>query len=87
MAPLPTGSQQANSAGKRMVIVRIPVDPRTREYVARYAPEGLDKKEVTRHLKRYVAREAYRGLPTAATGPPHTPWSTRHRRAHGTMGA
>lgn len=76
VAPLPTGSgltsgrhrlnkggdRQANSALWRIVIVRMRVDPRTREYVARRTAEGLGKKEITRCLKRYVAREVYREL-------------------------
>jgi transposase len=82
VAPLPTGSgwvggrhrlnkggdRQANSALWRIVIVRMRVDPRTREYVARRTAEGLGKKEITRCLKRYVAREVYREL-IAAMGP------------------
>jgi transposase len=76
VAPLPTGSgltsgrhrlneggdRQANSALWRIVIVRMRVDPRTRDYVARRTAEGPGKKEITRCLKRYVAREVYREL-------------------------
>jgi hypothetical protein len=41
-------------------------EPRTRAYVERRSAEGLSKPEIIRCLKRYVARETYRVLRTAA---------------------
>jgi hypothetical protein len=38
-------------------------DPRTRVYVERRLNQGRSKPEITRVLKRYVAREVYRNLP------------------------
>ena len=43
-------------------LARMRRDRRTREYVARRTAEGKSKREITRCLKRYVAREAYRVL-------------------------
>ena len=57
------GDRQANSALWRIVIVRTTCDPRTRTYVERRLKEGRSKREITRSLKRYVAREVYRHLP------------------------
>ncbi|MDH6122395.1 hypothetical protein ABH930_006720 [Kitasatospora sp. GAS204A] len=37
-------------------------DPRTREYIARRTAQGLQKKDIIRCLKRYIAREVYRAL-------------------------
>src|SRR5919106_1259971 len=54
VAPLPA------SSGK---LTRLPSDPRTRVYVERRLNEGRSKPEITRVLKRYVAREVYRHLP------------------------
>jgi transposase len=46
------------------VITRMSADPDTRAYVARRTKEGKAKREIIRCLKRYVARELYRHLPT-----------------------
>ena len=43
------------------------VDERTRRYVARRSAEGKSKQEIMRCLKRYVAREVYRVLVSAAS--------------------
>lgn len=51
------GDRQANSALRRIVIVRMSHDQRTRAYVARRTAEGRTVAEVIRCLKRYVARE------------------------------
>jgi hypothetical protein len=59
--------RQANSTLRRIVIVRMRVDPQTKNYVARRTAEGLGKKEITHCLKRYVACEVYREL-AASTG-------------------
>jgi transposase len=58
--------RQANNALWRIVLVRLAWDPRTREYLARRTRQGKSKKEVMRCLKRYVAREVYQCLATAA---------------------
>jgi transposase len=56
------GDRQANSALRRIVIVRMSSHPATRAYADRRGKEGLSKKEIIRCLKRYVAREVYRQL-------------------------
>jgi transposase len=57
------GNRQANHALWRIVFTRLASDPRTRAYVARRLNQGRSKPEITRVLKRYVAREVYRHLP------------------------
>jgi transposase len=57
------GNRQANHALWRIVITRMSGDARTRAYVERRLDEGRSKPEITRVLKRYVAREVYRHLP------------------------
>jgi transposase len=59
------GNRQANHALWRIVFTRLASDPRTRAYVARRLNQGRSKPEITRALKRYVAREVYRHLPRA----------------------
>lgn len=61
------GNRQANSALHMVVVCRMRIDERTREYVRRRSAEGMSKREIMRCLKRYVAREIYRVLsrPTA----------------------
>jgi transposase len=56
------GDRVANNALWRIVLVRMGLDPRTKDYVDRRLKEGLSKKEIIRCLKRYVAREIYRTL-------------------------
>ena len=58
------GNRQANHALWRIVITRMSSEPRTRAYVQRRVEEGLTKREIIRVLKRYVARETWRHLPT-----------------------
>lgn len=62
------GDRQANAALWQVTMTRMVSDPRTRDYVERRVKEGLTKREAMRCLKRYIAREAYRYLPT--TKPP-----------------
>jgi hypothetical protein len=50
------------------VFTRLASDPRTRAYVERRLNEGRSKPEITRVLKRYVAREVYRHLPGLTSG-------------------
>ncbi len=59
------GNRQANHALWRIVFTRMGSDARTRAYVERRLGEGRSKPEIMRVLKRYVAREVYRHLPTA----------------------
>jgi transposase len=54
----PGGDRQANHALWRIVFTRMGSDPATRAYVERRTSEGKSKAEITRCLKRYVAREA-----------------------------
>ncbi len=56
------GDRSANHALWRIVMVRRTCDERTRAYVARRTAEGLSDREITRCLKRYVAREVHRAL-------------------------
>jgi transposase len=53
------GHRQANSALYRAVIVRMQHHAATREYVTRRTEEGKTKREITRCLKRYLAREVW----------------------------
>jgi transposase len=53
------GDRQANSALHLIVVTRMRVDQRTKDYVARRIAEGHSKLEIIRCLKRYVAREIY----------------------------
>src|SRR5215471_2101999 len=53
------GNREASHAVWRIVITRMSARPATRAYVRRRTAEGLSKKEITRCLKRYVAREVY----------------------------
>jgi transposase len=57
------GDRQANHALWRIVITRMGVDERTNLYGTRRLAEGRSKSEITRCLKRYVAREVYHQLP------------------------
>jgi transposase len=59
------GNRQANHALWRIVFTRMSSDPRTRADVERRSLEGRSKPEIMRVLKRYVAREVYRHLPSA----------------------
>lgn len=63
------GDRAANNALHTIVLVRMRYDERTRAYVARRTKEGLSKKDITRCLKRFVAREVYRTLTSTAPDP------------------
>jgi transposase len=58
------GDRQANAALHRVVLTRLRWDPRTQAYAERRTKEGLSKKEITRCLKRYIARELYQLITT-----------------------
>jgi len=53
------GDRQANSALHLIVVTRMRVDQRTKDYVARRTAQGHSKLEIIRCLKRFVAREIY----------------------------
>lgn len=61
-----SGDRAANSALYIVAIVRMRHHQPTRDYVERRTAEGLSKREIIRCLKRYIAREIYANLPTAA---------------------
>jgi transposase len=65
----PGGDRRANRALYTIVITRMRIDERTRDYVRRRTAQGRSTREIIRCLKRYVAREIYRDLTT----PTHTP--------------
>jgi transposase len=58
------GNRQANSAIYRIMMTRMAHDPATREYIVRRTAEGKTMGEIARMLKRYIAREIYKTLPT-----------------------
>jgi transposase len=69
------GDRAANNALYTVVLTRLRLDQRTRNYVARRTGEGLSKREIIRCLQRYVARELYQHLVTlpasSSSWPPH----------------
>lgn len=58
------GNRQANSAIYRIMLTRRSNDERTRTYIARRTAEGKTIGEIARMLKRYIAREVFKTLPT-----------------------
>lgn len=60
------GDRRLNRALHMAVVTCMRMDPRTRTYVERRTTEGRTPREIRRCLKRYVAREIYRRLNTAA---------------------
>ncbi len=58
------GNRQANSAIYRIMLVRMAHDDATRAYIVRRTTEGKTMGEIARMLKRYIAREVYKTLPT-----------------------
>ena len=58
------GNRQANAALYRIVLTRMSNHPETRRYVTRRRTEGLNTTEIMRCLKRYVARQTFKHLPT-----------------------
>ena len=63
------GNRHANNALWRIAFTRQRCDSRTQQYVQRRRTEGKTDREITRCLKRYIAREIYRLL----TNPPPMP--------------
>jgi transposase len=62
------GDRQANQALYRIAIVRMRYDAATQTYVQRRQAEGRTKGEITRCLKRYIAREVFKSLPRELAG-------------------
>jgi transposase len=56
------GDRQANRALHMIAVCRLRHDPRTRAYADRRRAEGLNRREILRCLKRYIARETYHTL-------------------------
>lgn len=54
-----SGNRQANHALWRIAMVRATCDPRTKRYIERRTAEGKSRREITRCLKRYIAREVF----------------------------
>jgi len=71
------GNRQANHALWRIVMTRLATDPATRAYAERRRAEGKTTKEITRCLKRYIARDVYNLL----TKTRHVPNTTDLRPA------
>ncbi|WP_394253082.1 IS110 family RNA-guided transposase [Arthrobacter pityocampae] len=63
------GDRQANCALHHIVLVRMNIDPRTKDYVAKRTEEGKSKREIIRCLKRYVAREVYHQITNPTPAP------------------
>ncbi len=66
------GDRRLNRALHMAVVTRMRMDPRTRAYVERRTAEGRTPREIRRCLKRYLARQIYRHLNTAARNAPST---------------
>jgi len=61
-----SGDRNANAALYRIVLTRMSSHPETRAYVTRRRTEGMSTAEIMRCLKRYVARQTFKHLPTEA---------------------
>ena len=61
------GNRQANSALHKIMLTRMAYDDRTRNYFTKRTQDGKTLGETSRMLKRYIAREVYRHLPTTVT--------------------
>ena len=61
------GDRAANCALYQIVLCRLRYDLATQAYTERRTKQGLSKPEIIRCLKRYVLREVYRTLVSAAT--------------------
>lgn len=57
-----SGDRQLNRSLHVIVIARLRTDPATRAYAERRRQEGKTNREITRCLKRYVARQLFRQL-------------------------
>lgn len=63
------GDRQANCALHHIVLVRMNIDGRTKDYVTKRTQEGKSKRDIMRCLKRYVAREIYRQITNPVPAP------------------
>jgi len=54
-----SGNRQANNALWRIAMVRMTTDEETKTYFARRTAQGKTKRDVTRCLKRHIAREVF----------------------------
>lgn len=63
------GDRNLNAAIHIIAVARMRSCPRTRAYHERRTAEGKTSREIRRCLKRYIARELYRTLSTAAATP------------------
>jgi transposase len=61
------GDRAADNALHTIVLTRMRFDERTRAYVERRTKQGLNKKDIMRCLKRFVARAVYRALTSTPT--------------------
>jgi transposase len=62
----PGGDRQLNRALHDIVLTRWRICPRTDAYIAKRRTEGKSDKEIRRCLKRYIARELFRGMQHSA---------------------
>jgi transposase len=53
------GDRRANSALYHIALTRTRGDQRTRDYLDRRTAQGMTRREATRCIKRYIARETY----------------------------
>jgi transposase len=56
------GDRQANRALHMIAVCRLRYCERTRDYAAKRTSDGLNRREILRCLKRYIAREIYQTL-------------------------
>lgn len=61
------GDRTVNSALHTIALVRRRDDPQTRDYVTRRTQEGRTSREITRCLKRYLARKLFRIMEATAS--------------------
>ncbi|HKF13984.1 MAG TPA: IS110 family transposase, partial [Gaiellaceae bacterium] len=58
----PGGDRQANRALHMIAVCRLRYCQRTRAYATKRTADGLNKREILRCLKRYIARETFHTL-------------------------
>ncbi|WP_431884380.1 IS110 family transposase [Micromonospora gifhornensis] len=58
------GDRTLNSALHTIALTRRRIHPETRDYITRRRAEGRTTREITRCLKRYIARQLYRTITT-----------------------
>ena len=70
------GDRRLNRALHMTVVTRMRMDPATRAYVERRTAQGRTLREIRRCLKRYLARQIYRHLNSAAATEERQPTTT-----------